>query len=182
MRYKRTNQITMKKLGITILFTLAAYTLSAQEGFKLGIQAGLPFGDFDDLTGIVLGADAGYMFALGEVVDLGVSAGYIYGFPETFSAGAAELDLPSIQFAPLAASLRIWTSNSFSFGGKIGYALGLNEGNDGGLYYRPLIGYLMSSKTEVNISYTGIQFDNVTWSTVTLGVQYTFDSGRSLRK
>lgn len=156
--------------------------VSAQEGFKLGIQAGLPFNDFNGVTDIVVGADVGYMHALGEVVDLGVGVGFIHGFPETFKSGTAQLDLPSIQFLPISASLRIWPSNSFSFGGKLGYALGLSDGNEGGVYYRAIIGYLMSAKTEVNISYTGIQVEDVTWSTVTIGVQYTFESGRALRR
>lgn len=172
----------MKKLLFVCILVFTTYSVSAQEGFKLGIQGGLPFNDFNSVTGVVVAADAGYMFALGEVVDLGVSAGYIYGFPETFKAGSDEIDLPSIQWAPFAASMRVWTSNSFSFGGKIGYALDLGDATEGGLYYRPIIGYLMSSKTELNISYTGIQLENANWSTITLGIQYTFDSGRSLRR
>lgn len=176
------DQFIMKRIFLVMTCIIASSVMTAQEGFKLGIQGGLPFNDFNNVTGVVLGADAGYMHALGEVVDLGVSVGIIHGFPETFKEGTAQLDLPSIQFLPLAASLRIWTSNSFSFGGKVGYALGINDGNDGGLYYRPIIGYLMSSKTELNISYTGIQLEDATWSTVTLGIQYTFESGRSLRR
>ncbi len=170
----------MKKIVLILVCTLVIHMISAQEGFKLGIQGGLPFNDFNDEVGVVVGADAGYMFALNEMVDLGVSAGYIHGFSEKFKTGTAQLNLPSVQFLPLTASVRIWTSNSFSLGGKIGYALGISEAYTGGLYYRPLIGYLMSAKTEVNISYTGIQLENKTWSTVTLGVQYTFDSGRSI--
>ncbi len=172
----------MKKLLLVSFWMLTAVSIHAQEGLKIGIQAGLPFDDFNPVTDIVLGADLGYMFALNETLDLGLSVGYIHGFPETFKSGAAQLDLPSIAFLPLATSLRIWTSNSFSFGGKLGYALGINDGNDGGLYYRPIIGYLMSSKTEINISYTGIKLENSQWSTITFGIQYTFDSGRSLHK
>jgi hypothetical protein len=120
----------------------------------------------------VIGVDAGYMWALGEVVDLGVAVGFVNGFPEKFREDTS-IDLPNIQFVPLAASVRVWPSNSFSFGLDAGQAIGINEGNDGGLYYRPIIGYLMGAATEVNLSYTGIAIDGEPWATVTLGVLVT---------
>ncbi len=156
-----------------LFFTIC---LSAQQGLKLGIQAGLPLNEFNEEVGIVIGADLGYMWALGEVIDLGLAVGYIHGFPEKFDRDNPLTDFPSTQFIPLAGSLRIWPSNSFSFGVDVGQALGINEGNEGGLYYRPILGYLMGPKTELNISYTGIQLENRAWNTLTLGVLYTFSN------
>lgn len=159
-------------LFFTFLFQMV--TINAQEGFKMGIQAGLPFNDFNDALSIVVGADVTYMYPLGEVVDIGPAVGFIHGFAETFQTGTVRQDLRSVQFVPLSAGVRIWTSNSFSFGGNAGWAMGLNDGNDGGVYYRPTIGYLMSPSAEVNFSYTGIELDQATWSTLTLGIVYNF--------
>lgn len=158
-------------LGLALLFFGTG--AMAQEGFKLGFQGGLPINEYNDVLGVVIGVDAGYMWALGEVVDLGVDISYIYGFPEKFREGTILVDLPSIQFLPVAASVRIWPSNSFSFGVDAGQAFGISDGNDGGLYYRPIIGYLMGAQTEVNLSYTGIAIDGEPWATVTLGVLVT---------
>lgn len=158
-------------LGLALLFFGTG--AMAQEGFKLGFQGGLPINEYNDVLGVVIGVDAGYMWALGEVVDLGVDISYIYGFPEKFREGTILVDLPSIQFLPVAASVRIWPSNSFSFGVDAGQAFGISDGNDGGLYYRPIIGYLMGTQTEVNLSYTGIAIDGEPWATVTLGVLVT---------
>lgn len=155
---------------VCIIFSIA---LGAQEGFKIGIQGGLPVNDFNDRVGVVVGLDLGSMWALGEVVDLGISTGYIHGFPEKFGTENAFIKLPNVQFLPLAASLRIWPSNSVSLGGDIGYALGLNDGNDGGLYYRPMIGFLLGAQTELNFSFTGITLDTATWNTITFGIVYT---------
>lgn len=149
--------------------------LRAQEGFKMGIQAGLPFNDFNEALSIVVGADVSYMYPLGKLVDIGPSVGYIHGFAETFQSNIVRADLEPVQFVPLSAGLRFWTSNDFSFGGNAGWALGINEGNDGGMYYRPMIAYLMSSSVEVNFSYTGIELENATWSTLTLGLVYNFE-------
>ncbi|WP_445382840.1 hypothetical protein [Robiginitalea sp. IMCC43444] len=165
----------MKKLFFCLTFVLLTTSLFAQQGFKLGIHGALPMSsEANDAVSLVAGLDAGYMHALGEVVDVGVATGFINGFPEKFDNQVVGVDLPNVQFLPLAASFRIWLSNSFSFGADGGYALGINEGNDGGLYYRPIIGYLMGAQTEVNISYVGIEVDGSPWATVNLGILYTF--------
>lgn len=169
----------MKRFGLIFVLTVLGSTLCAQEGFKIGIQGGLPMNDFNDEVAIVVGVDVGYMYALGEVVDLGITAGFVHGFAETFHTNTVLTDLPHVQFVPLAASVRIWPANSFSFGIDGGQAFGLNDGNDGGLYYRPLLAYLMGPNTEVNLSYTGVQLEDKAWSTANLGVVYTFTSRRS---
>jgi hypothetical protein len=168
----------MKRTIYVLTFILFGLSINAQEGFKLGIQGGLPLGDFNDEVSLFVGADVGYSWALGELIDLGATAGFIHGFAETFQDQTVSGDLPNIQFLPLAASIRIWPSNSFSFGINAGTAIGINEGNDGGLYYRPIIGFLLGPQTELNLSYTGIQLDERTWTSANLGVIYTFPSGR----
>lgn len=168
----------MKLFGLTLICTLAGAFLFAQEGFKIGINGEVPVGDNQDVVSLGIGADVGYMWALGEVVDVGAMAGFINGFPEKYHQEVGSPDLPNVQFLPLAASVRIWPSNSFSFGGQIGIAIGINEGNDGGFYYKPTIGYLMGAVTEINLSYTGITVDNAQWATVNLGILYTFPSKR----
>lgn len=165
----------MKNTIYVLVFTIFSTGLFAQEGFKLGLHAGLPIDDFNEEISLMVGLDLGYMWALGEVVDLGISTGLIYGFKESFQSDDIANSLTDVQFVPLAASVRIWPSNSFSFGIDGGYGLGLNEGNEGGIYYRPIIGYLMGPLTEINLSYTGIQLENRTWNTVSLGFLHTFE-------
>jgi len=160
----------MNYLLRTLVFLFFCTGLFAQEGIKLGLQGSFPFDDFSDAVVLSVALDVGYMHALGEVVDAGIMTGFINGFPDTFGG---DVDLPNVQFLPLAASFRIWPSNSFSFGGDVGQAFGINDGNDGGLYYRPVIGYLFGTNTEVNFSYTGIKLDGATWSTVNVGVLHT---------
>lgn len=173
----------MKKNILLILMFISSIHFYGQEGFKVGIQAGLPFNDFNEALSVVVGVDASYMYPLSSVFDLGPSVGIIHGFAETFQSNVVREDLESIQFVPFSVGLRLWTSNEFSFGGNAGWALGLNEGNEGGLYYRPMITYLMSSNVEVNFSYTGIEVENATWSTLTLGIVYNLQPQfRSRRK
>lgn len=165
----------MKTKIVTIVFILLGMGLFAQKGMKLGIHGGLPLEEFREELSIVAGLDLGYRWGISEVVDLGIMTGFVNGFPEKYDRELFSADLPNIQFVPLAGSIRVWTSNSFSFGADIGQAIGINDGNEGGLYYRPTMACLMGAQTEVNFSYTGIELDDSTWSTLTLGVLYTFD-------
>lgn len=162
---------------LIILLLLMGTGMHAQQGFKIGLNGGLPVSqEANDAVSLVAGADIGYHHALGEVVDAGIMTGFLNGFPEKYDVGG--VDLPHVQFLPLAASFRIWPSNSFSFGGDAGYAFGLNEGNEGGFYYKPLIGYLMGAQTEISLSYTGIAAEGLSWATVNFGVMYTFPQSR----
>lgn len=165
----------IRKSFFTTLFVLSISGLFAQQGLKLGFHGGLPTEDFTDEVSIVVGLDVGYMWALGEVVDAGFTVGFVNGFPEKYHTGQIESNLPNIQFALVGASVRIWPSNSFSFGVDAGQAFGVNDGNDGGLFFRPMLGYLMGPMTEINVSYSSIKLDNLTWATVTVGVLLTFD-------
>ncbi len=171
----------MKNTLLAFIFSFIGLGMYAQEGFKIGFHGGLPIDDFNDAVSLSLALDTGYMFALGEVVDLGVSTGFIHGFAETFDSQILVADLPNMQFVPLAASVRIWPSNSLSIGIDAGQAFGINEGNDGGLYYRPILGYLMGAFTEVNFSYTTINMDNdLSWNSVNLGLLFTIPNKKRL--
>ena len=172
----------MKKVVFVLLIALIGNGLYAQEGIKLGIQAGLPYNDFNDFSSVMVGADIGYMRALGEVVDLGVMTGIIHGFPKTFvleDAGVTIEDNEAIDFIPLALSTRIWPSQDFSVGVDVGQAFGISDGNDGGFYLRPIIGYLFGTYTEINVSHTSIKLDDATWSTINFGILHTFKSSRT---
>ena len=172
----------MKKYLTVLILALVSTTITAQEGFKIGLQGGIPIGDFDSQLSLVVGADVGYMWALGEVVDLGVASGYIHGFTDNFDDDSEFAGLPDVQFIPAAASFRIWPTNSFSLGADGGYAIGINDGNDGGLYARPVIGFLFSAFTELNISYSYVSLDGATWSTATIGLLFTIPSQERLSR
>ncbi|MCM4167657.1 hypothetical protein KCTC52924_00829 [Arenibacter antarcticus] len=164
----------MKKSITILIFCILGMGLYGQSGMKIGIHGGLPINEFKEEASIVLGLDVGYRFALGEVVDFGVMTGFVHGFSEKYHLDYGA-DLPSIQFVPLAGSVRIWLSNSFSFGADVGQALGINEGNKGGFYYRPTLGYLMGAQAEAHVSYTGIKLEEKSWNTISIGIMYTFD-------
>ncbi|MGB5435835.1 MAG: outer membrane beta-barrel protein [Maribacter sp.] len=163
----------MKKVVLVASLALIGFSMNAQDGFKLGANLGLPVGDAGDVSGFSVGLDAQYMFETAGEFDLGVATGFTNSFGKTIGDSTFSIEVDDVQFLPLAGVARYKASEEFSIGADLGYALGINDGNDGGFYYRPTVGYAVSEGIEINASYTGISLDGGTWSTVNLGVLFS---------
>lgn len=161
----------MKKLFLVAAFALIGFGVQAQEGFKLGANVGIPVGDAGDITSFSLGLDVAYMFGVSDNFDVGVATGFTNAFvkSELKDLGADS----AVQFLPLAAAARFMASEDFSIGADLGYAIGINEGNDGGFYYKPTVGYMVSEATQLNLSYAGVSLEGVSFSSVNLGVLFS---------
>lgn len=162
----------MKKV-LVVALALIGFSMNAQDGFKLGANLGLPVGDAGDISGFSVGLDAQYMFETAGEFGLGVATGFTNSFGKTIGDSTFSIEVDDVQFLPLAGVARYKASEEFSIGTDLGYALGINDGNDGGFYYRPTVGYAVSEGIEINASYTGISLDGGTWSTVNLGVLFS---------
>lgn len=148
-----------------------------RTNFKAGLNAGLPVGDAGDASSFSIGVDAAYHWGVSELLDVGLATGFInaFGDTQTISGGGVtiEAEFEDIQFLPVAASVRIYPTYHFKFGADAGYAVGINDGNEGGFYYRPLIGYNITGNTELNVSYMAVSNDG-TFAIATLGVLFLF--------
>ena len=75
----------------------------------------------------------------------------------------------------IAASGRYNLSEDFVLGADLGYALGLSpSGNDGGFYYRPMLGYNLSEKMMVTASYSTVSVSNGggNWGSFGVGLMF----------
>lgn len=181
------NQIQqpMKKSIIFLVLVFTAFALQAQRNvdrtnFRAGVNGGLVIGDFSEAYSFGLGLDVYHHWGVAKPLDIGVTAGFFnaFGSKENISAGGivVETEFDNIQFLPVGASIRIYPGSSagFKIGGDIGYAVGINEGNEGALYYRPSLGIDMrNGASELNISYFAVN-DDVTFSSVLLGYLILF--------
>ena len=146
----------MKKLFLTIVFTtVLAFSVNAQEGsFSIGASVGTVTGDASDFYSYSY--SVAYMFSMSDQFDLGVTASYLTYIGEDKIFGIA-VDIANGSFLPLAAAARYNASEKFVFGADLGYAIGLSpDGNDGGFYYKPMIGYNINDRTQITASYSGI--------------------------
>lgn len=148
-----------------------------RTNFRAGLIAGIPVGDASDISSFSLGLDIAYHIGASELLDLGFATGFINAFGDTTTISGGAIDLETefddFQFIPVAGSLRIYPTYDFKFGADVGYAVGVNEGNEGGFYLRPIIGYNITGNTELNVSYVNISNDG-NFSIATLGILFLF--------
>lgn len=160
----------------TTILTAAIAILGLTSGFgqegniTIGVNGGLPVGDVSELTTFNLGADIAYRMGIGEQFQIGGLAAYSHFFGDSGEEGDLSWEVEDAQFLPLAASAR-FLANSFFAGADLGYALGINEDNEGGFYYRPHVGYNFGN-LGVLASYAGISRDGFTVASVNIGIEF----------
>lgn len=161
----------MKKVILLIVLAVMAFNTSHSQGnFRLGVNAGLPIGDAADFTSFQLGTDVAYMINLAGVAAVGPMVGYSRFFGDSEEVGGVNFEVDDAQFVPIAASGR-FNLLSLALGLDLGYALGLNDGNDGGFYYRPQAGFSIGPVGLI-ASYQGISMDGGSVASVNLGVEF----------
>jgi hypothetical protein len=161
----------MKKLLILVFVLILGVTSAFSQGdFRFGVNGGIPVGDVEDFSNFHLGTDIAYMFNVVEFLDVGAMVGYSHYFSEDLTILGENIEIDDIQFLPIAASGRFGLS-SFYLGADLGYAVGIDDGNDGGFYYRPLIGYKIG-KLGIAASYEGISMDGGSFNSINLGIEF----------
>lgn len=159
---------TILLAAFTVLSIASGY--SQQGNFAVGLNGGIPMGDIEEFVTFNLGADVAYRIDIAEQFEIGALAGYSHFFGDSGEDEFGSWEVDDIQFLPVAASARI-KMNSFFAGADVGYAMGINEGNDGGFYYRPHAGYNFG-RAGVVASYSGISNDGFTVATLNLGIEF----------
>ncbi len=165
----------MKKVLIIIALAFFGFTsVQAQEGgAKLGLHFGLPIGDAGDISSFNVGFDAAYMLNVADSFQIGPLVGYSHYFGKEYDILGTTVKGDDIQFVPIAGSARFFASEDFFFGADLGYAIGIDDGNDGGFYYRPKLGYGLGPVSLI-ASYSGVSSDGNSFSSLNLGVEIGF--------
>jgi len=165
----------MKKLLLVAVVALFSMTSMNAQTFKVGATIGLPAADAADISTFVLGVDAYYYFTnVDAVVELGATAGFRNFFGDDIEILNQTIEIDDGQFLPLAAAARLKLFGILSGGADLGYAVGINDGNDGGFYFRPVVGIDIADTIELNASYENISNDGVNWGNLNIGVLFEF--------
>lgn len=167
----------MKKFISVALMTLFCATLSAQEesiepernnDIKVSINFGSTVGDdvSRDSYKTNLGFDFSYYHNVTSDLKLGGVAGMKHIYKDESSNNQSDAG-----FVSFGAGARLYTTNDrFWIGGDAGYAYGFDEG---GFYYRPMLGIEFTEHSGVYVSYTELD-DNGKFSTVNIGYEFSF--------
>lgn len=155
----------MKNYLIVGAFIMLTSLSFAQGKFKAGINGGIPVGDVSDFYNFQFGADVAYMFGVADMISVGPMVGYSNFFPDDSDI------FDNAQFLPVAASGRLSFPGPFFVGADLGYAIGIDDGNDGGFFYKPQVGYEFVI-IGIILSYSGVSVDGGSFSSINLGVEF----------
>lgn len=164
----------MKKTILFALVLLGGLHLSNAQEFRAGISGGLPIGDAGDLSSFALTVDLGYFIEISEGFKAGPITGYSHSFGEEIEIGGFTAEIDDAQFIPIGGGARYAVADALNIGADIGYALGLNEGNDGGFYLAPKLQYGVSETIDVVGAYRTVLLDGGSWDIISLGVEFGF--------
>lgn len=158
----------MKKLilAAVVILSFGLTSASAQE-IKLGVHGGVPVGDAGDYSDFLLGASVSYLWSPTGVFQVGPKIGYEQFFVKD------EFGDTDVSFLPIAAEGRVSLGDVIFAGLDLGYGVGLNDGNDGGFYYSPKIGFGFMSVKVIG-SYSSFSRDGGSASSVNAGVEFSF--------
>lgn len=152
----------MKKLVLMLsIFLITGLSNTfAQNNFRYGANIGIPVGDADGYD-LQVGADLAYMFEVRQGFGVGPMLGYTNFLSDSFS----------VSFMPVAVTGRYGLIEAFFVGADLGYGISLEDGLDGGFFYRPKVGYEFGSVVGL-VSYSGISVKGGTFSSINLGVEF----------
>lgn len=169
---KKKTAIIVLSLALTQLF-YAQDSTAKKEYFGIGINGGFTLGDYEDIYGSNVGLDIVYLRQINRKIYLGGATGFTNYFGDTVTELGIEVEYDDLQFIPIAASLRFNPFKNFYVGPDVGYAIGINDGNDGGFYVSPRVSYLLNEKLLFYAGYRSISLDNSLGS-LQFGIGYNF--------
>ena len=149
----------MKKLFLTGALALFGL-MNAQKtesGIRLGVNAGIPVGDFGKFTTFTAGVDLAYLYPLAENFRLGVATGYSHYFGKKTKTDlilvTLKNEVPDVGIIPVAATAEFTFGDSNVFlGADLGYAFFTKKdfkNENGSFYYQPKLGYSFDKRHDL---------------------------------
>lgn len=174
----------MKKLFLTGALALFGL-MNAQKtesGIRLGVNAGIPVGDFGKFTTFTAGVDLAYLYPLAENFRLGVATGYSHYFGKKTKTDlilvTLKNEVPDVGIIPVAATAEFILGDSNVFlGADLGYAFFTEKdlkNENGSFYYQPKLGYSFDKRHDLYFSYKGFTRNNTNAGSLNLGYAYNF--------
>lgn len=177
----------MKKilsLAFITIFCLSAFAqddtdkeqFKPESTVKVSLDLGSTLGDdvANSMYNLNLGFNFAYLHDLTKDVEIGVTTGLKKLFDDDSYNSSETYVEPKKGYLYLGAEVRLYTDNDkFYLGGDAGWTAGLFD-QDGSFYYRPKFGFVICNHSGVFVSYSEVDGDNDSFSTVNVGYEFTF--------
>jgi hypothetical protein len=147
--------------------TSTSTTTKSGIRYSIGVDAGIPIGDFKDAYKWNLGGSVQADIPVASQLFVTVNAGYNNVFGKKDLGGIAGADVPNFQLIPVKAGLKFFPIQNFYVQGEAGAAFLLNKkdtGNDKStaFVYAPQIGVQFPVSASGNFIDAGIRYEATT--------------------
>ncbi|MBT8270370.1 MAG: hypothetical protein HKO61_03950 [Flavobacteriaceae bacterium] len=149
----------MKKYFLLAVFLFSFVGPTNAQLLKVGLNGGIS-GGARELVDPAIIVDVAYFFQTNNNLQVGAVSGYSHTFK----------NISDLQYIPVGGGVR-YEFNRFGLGADIGYAIVINGGSGGSLYYAPRMGFEINDKVAIMASYRGLTTFFSNWDIVALGVE-----------
>lgn len=173
----------MKKIILSLAIVAIAFTVNAQDKkkdakefkFSVGVEAGLPLGDFKETSSIGIGGSVMGEYAAAEAVGITISAGYITfsGKKIDLGGGLGSFKFGSASIVPVLAGVKYYFSEQFYGHAQLGMSF-LNAGAGSAFTYAPTVGFMASENIDISLKYQAFSKGGGTTSFLGLRIAYAF--------
>ncbi len=160
----------ISRLITVVLFLISINVFTQRDKLNIGINGGITNGSLKGVSSNALGADFNYLFPVNDFLEFGPSLSFIY-----FNTNKVEeLELDPFIYMPIGVAFRFTSlAEKFYVGTDAGYAVGISpEGDDGGVYIKPQLGYSITDDLKINLFFSGVKKTSPTYSYIGLGLEF----------
>ncbi|MFY7669888.1 hypothetical protein ACOSP6_02245 [Tenacibaculum sp. MEBiC06402] len=169
----------MRKIFTLCLFVCMFNNLafSQENEFNVGVNGGITIGNIEGVASAAFGLDANYLFDIFEGVKFGPSLNLIYF--ATQEENGVKPD--AFMYLPIGGSVKFYSDgDDFYVALDAGYAIGISpEGDNGGIFLKPMVGYNINQNFNVNLFYSGVKKSGPTYGYAGIGLVFNVFGGNS---
>ncbi len=175
----------MKKVILSLAIAAIAFSVNAQDSksdkplkFSVGVEAGLPLGDFKETSKFGIGGSVQGEYAAAEKVGLTLNAGFLSFSGKSITEDGETFKYPSLSIIPVLAGAKYYFTEKVYGHAQVGLSFmsvkfeGVSSSTSG-FTYAPTIGVMPSENIDISLKYVGISKEGTT-SFLGLRVAYTF--------